>query len=54
MILPVHFGGMPCNLDPIKSICKDLKLVLVEDAAHAAGSVYKKKKNWISWKFSMF
>ena len=44
MILPVHFGGMPCNLDPIKSICKDLKLVLVEDAAHAAGSVYKKKR----------
>ena len=43
-ILPVHFGGIPCDLDPIKSICKDLKLVLVEDAAHAAGSVYQKKR----------
>ena len=31
-ILPVHFGGFPCNL-------KD-----IEDAAHAAGTTYSKKK----------
>ena len=44
VILPVHFAGMPCNLDQISKICRNNNLVLVEDAAHAAGSSYKKKK----------
>jgi len=44
VILPVHFGGMPCNLTEIKSICKEHDLFLIEDAAHAAGSSYKNKK----------
>ena len=41
MILPVHFGGMAANLDEILDICKEYNLVLIEDAAHAAGSKYK-------------
>ena len=44
VILPVHFGGIPCNLTEIKSICKEHDLFLIEDAAHAAGSSYKNKK----------
>ena len=44
MILPVHFGGMPCNLNEIQKISKKHKLDIVEDAAHSAGSVYKNKK----------
>ena len=44
VILPVHFAGMPCNLDQILKICRNNNLVLIEDAAHAAGSSYKKKK----------
>ena len=43
-ILPVHFGGIPCNLKQIMEICKNHKLTLVEDAAHAAGSVFKNKR----------
>ena len=43
-VLPVHFGGMPCNLKDISNICKKNNLSLVEDAAHAAGSVYDTKK----------
>ena len=43
-ILPVHFGGMACNLDEIKKICNENKIMLIEDAAHAAGALYKKKK----------
>jgi dTDP-4-amino-4,6-dideoxygalactose transaminase len=43
-ILPVHFGGIPCNLKKITEICKSYKLYLIEDAAHAAGSSFKKKK----------
>jgi len=44
LVLPVHFGGMPCDLNKIHSICKIHKLKMVEDAAHAAGSSYKKKR----------
>jgi len=44
VIIPVHFGGMPCNLDRIQSICKKNKILLVEDAAHAAGASYKNRK----------
>lgn len=44
IILPVHFGGMPCNLDEISKICDEFNLVMIEDAAHAAGSSYNKKR----------
>lgn len=44
VILPVHFGGMPANLDELKKICLENKCVLIEDAAHAVGSIYKNKK----------
>ncbi len=44
VILPVHFGGMPCNLHEIQHICKKNNLSLVEDAAHASGTSYKNKK----------
>jgi len=44
LILPVHFAGMACNLNSIKKICVEHNLKLVEDAAHAAGTSYRKKK----------
>jgi len=43
-ILPVHFGGMPCKLDKLNQIIKGFKCTIIEDAAHAAGTSYKKKK----------
>lgn len=43
-ILPVHFGGFPAQLDKIIKICKKYNLILIEDAAHATGAVYKNKK----------
>lgn len=43
VILPVHFAGMACNLDEITSLCGD-NVLLIEDAAHAAGTTYKNKK----------
>jgi len=36
-IMPVHFGGLPCVLDKIKA----QSIPLVQDAAHAAGAVYR-------------
>ena len=40
-IIPVHFGGMPCNLDRIHDIAKSFNLDIIEDAAHAVGSTWK-------------
>ena len=44
VILPVHFAGMPCNMKEILKICKNYNLNLIEDAAHAAGSKFEKKR----------
>ena len=44
VILPVHFAGMSCNLDEIMTLCDETNSVLIEDAAHAAGTMYKNKK----------
>ncbi len=40
-IIPVHFGGMPCNLDEIQIIAKSSNLDIIEDAAHAVGTRWK-------------
>ncbi len=42
-IIPVHFTGMPTDLDAIKRIAAKNELVIIEDAAHALGSLYKGK-----------
>jgi dTDP-4-amino-4,6-dideoxygalactose transaminase len=44
IILPVHFGGLSCNMDEIKLLAKKNNLKIIEDAAHAAGSKYKNSK----------
>jgi dTDP-4-amino-4,6-dideoxygalactose transaminase len=43
-IIPVHYAGHPCEMDEIKEIAEDHDLVVIEDAAHALGASYKKKK----------
>jgi len=42
-ILPVHFGGNPCDMDEIKKIANHFNLKIIEDAAHALPSSYKNK-----------
>ena len=39
-IIPVHFGGYPCDMRAIWALAKKHNLFVVEDAAHAAGSHY--------------
>ena len=43
-ILPVHLYGQPCQMDQLLKIAKQNKLFMIEDAAHALGAEYKKKK----------
>ncbi|MEG0375475.1 MAG: UDP-4-amino-4,6-dideoxy-N-acetyl-beta-L-altrosamine transaminase [Raoultibacter sp.] len=42
-IVAVDFGGVPVELDAIRSICDEFSLTLIEDAAHSLGSSYKGK-----------
>jgi dTDP-4-amino-4,6-dideoxygalactose transaminase len=42
-IMPVHFGGLPCDMDTLKRIADEHKLVIIEDAAHAVGTRYQGK-----------
>ena len=43
-ILIVHQIGMPADIDAFRAICDEHNLILIEDAACAAGSSYKGKK----------
>lgn len=43
-IMPVHFGGRPCEMDKILAIAKKHHLKVIEDAAQAWGSEYKGTK----------
>ncbi|OGG56510.1 MAG: pyridoxal-5'-phosphate-dependent protein [Candidatus Handelsmanbacteria bacterium RIFCSPLOWO2_12_FULL_64_10] len=40
-ILPVHYGGHPCDMDEIHPIAAARGIAVVEDAAHACGASYK-------------
>ncbi|MBK7704112.1 MAG: DegT/DnrJ/EryC1/StrS aminotransferase family protein [bacterium] len=40
-VMAVHYGGHPCDLDPLRDVCREHRLLLVEDAAHAVPAKYK-------------
>ncbi len=42
-IIPVHYGGQPCDMDEIIAITKKHNLKIIEDAAHALPAYYKNK-----------
>jgi dTDP-4-amino-4,6-dideoxygalactose transaminase len=43
-IMPVHFAGHPCDMDPIMDLAQKYKLSVIEDAAHALETKYKGRK----------
>lgn len=43
-IVPVHFGGLTCDMEAILAIAEKHGLTVIEDAAHAHGSEYKGRK----------
>lgn len=49
-VIPVHFAGQSCDMETIQTIVKAAekrygrKIYIIEDAAHALGSFYKKTK----------
>jgi perosamine synthetase len=40
-VIPVHWGGEPCDMDAINAIAAEAGISVIEDAAHAFGAEYK-------------
>lgn len=43
-IIPVHFGGLPADMDAINAVAKRHQLIVLEDAAHAHGGIHTSGK----------
>lgn len=44
IIIPVHYGGLPCNMEKIRKIADKNKLIVIEDACHALGAKFENTK----------
>ncbi|MEA4888647.1 MAG: DegT/DnrJ/EryC1/StrS family aminotransferase [Clostridiaceae bacterium] len=44
MIVPVHIGGYPADMDSLMELARRHHLLVLEDAAHAFGALYKGRK----------
>ncbi|AZO94010.1 UDP-4-amino-4,6-dideoxy-N-acetyl-beta-L-altrosamine transaminase [Halocella sp. SP3-1] len=43
-VIPVHYTGQPCDMKEIQQIARENNLIVIEDAAHALGAIYKGEK----------
>jgi dTDP-4-amino-4,6-dideoxygalactose transaminase len=43
-LIPVDYAGQPCDLDALQAIAEPRGIAIVEDAAHAIETVYRKRK----------
>ena len=43
ILIPVHLGGLSCDMLEIKNLAKKYKFKIIEDASHAIGGRYKNK-----------
>ena len=41
IVIPVHFGGYPCDMPKIFELSKKYGFKIIEDASHAIGSSYE-------------
>lgn len=37
-IMPIHYGGLPCQIEELREIAEDYNLLLIEDAAESIGA----------------
>lgn len=42
-IVPVHFAGIPCEMDAIAALARKRGLLVIADACHALGATYKNR-----------
>jgi dTDP-4-amino-4,6-dideoxygalactose transaminase len=43
-VIPVHFGGLACDMDRIMAIARGRGLTVIEDACHGHGAEYRGRK----------
>lgn len=53
-IVVVHYGGLPCDMDAIHALARDLNVPVIEDAAHALGATYRGQPVGSLSDFTMF
>ncbi len=53
-IMPVHYGGLAADLDPITDLARNHNLIIIEDAAESLGAEYRGKKVGAFGKVGMF
>lgn len=53
-VIPVHWGGLPCDMDAITKYANEKGVEVVEDAAHAFGATYKDQPIGSISKFTCF
>jgi len=51
-IIPVHFAGLPCEMEQLAKLCNSKGIKIIEDAAHALGARYASGKKVGSCEFS--
>jgi perosamine synthetase len=39
-VVPVHYAGLPCDMQRIHEVCKEKNIYIIEDASHALGATY--------------
>ncbi len=44
IVIPVHFGGQPCEMQTIADLAKKYRFGVIEDASHAVGALYNGEK----------
>lgn len=52
VVVPVHYAGMPCDMEKIYSMCSKKNIQIIEDAAHALGARYSTGEKVGSCKYS--
>ena len=53
-ILPVHYAGRPCEMDPLCDLAERHGLKIIEDCAHSIESEYKGRKTGTFGEFGCF
>ena len=44
IIMPIHYSGLPCQIEKIRTIAKKHKKILIEDSAESIGAKVNGKK----------
>lgn len=44
IVVPVHFGGLPCDMAAIHALSKEFGFRIIEDASHAIGASYQSER----------